>query len=70
MRGAYASKRFRPNVEAGTGLRRAPGSRNLVTRGGSFHYPAVFARSAARFRNTPVFRNNNLGFRVSAWVHH
>ena len=35
-----------------------------VRRGGSWNFNAGFCRSAIRFGNTPVYRDNDLGFRV------
>jgi formylglycine-generating enzyme required for sulfatase activity len=43
-----------------------PGSgSNRVVRGGSWSYPARFARSAFRFRVVPGLRFHNLGFRLA-----
>ncbi|MEQ8765052.1 MAG: SUMF1/EgtB/PvdO family nonheme iron enzyme [Planctomycetota bacterium] len=48
---------------AGDGLRSIDGARNRVFRGGSFSSPAVLARSANRYDNTPDYRVNALGVR-------
>ena len=39
------------------------GSRTRVRRGGNFHFPAVRARSARRYGNTPSSAGNSLGVR-------
>ena len=64
--GTYLANKLEP----GTGLRLVQGSRNRVIRGGSFDDPAVYARSASRFGYAPETRDYDLGFRVSAQVHH
>jgi formylglycine-generating enzyme required for sulfatase activity len=51
------------DVESGDGLRKGGDQSLRVYRGGGYHSPAIFARSAYRARHPPDFLNTNLGVR-------
>ncbi|MFT7618949.1 MAG: formylglycine-generating enzyme required for sulfatase activity/serine/threonine protein kinase [Planctomycetota bacterium] len=54
------------NIDEGTGLRHPLQRKTRVRRGGSFFDVAVYARSANRYRYSPEYRFDHLGFRVTA----
>jgi formylglycine-generating enzyme required for sulfatase activity len=51
--------------EAHDGRERLAGDRERVTRGGSWHSPALRARNGARGMNDPFFSDSDLGFRLA-----